>query len=191
MNPPKWFGLLFATLFATFLLPWTARAACLAHPSTPGATYLGSFLLSIPLANDAGAFQSSCEVRVEVCVWLLPNNHVDYVLNVNTISFTGDCGGVDSLPFSTVMDQLAKGAVKKGTDFNYTECGDTTDVWVGQCAERSGSGVGTTFDACNTNWCKRRYAIICGPGGTVYQQLLEDPAICTGVSSGCERGCTE
>lgn len=189
MNPPIRFGL--ALVFLLVLLPATARSLCLTHPTEPAATFLGSFTLSIPLSDGAGVPQSNCQIIVEVCAWLLPNTRVDYVLNVGTIDFTGNCDGADSLPLATMLDQLAGGAVKKGTELGITDCGDTIDIWVGQCAERYGSGGETSFEPCNTAWCKRRYAIICSPNGTIYRQLVEDPALCTGVATGCERGCGE
>lgn len=192
MNPPTRFGLLPIFCLCLFLSsPKNIQALCLTHPTDGAAVLMGSFSLTIPVPASGGPIQTFCNYDVEVCIWLLSSNRVDYVLNVSTIRFDGDCDMVDNIPFATIMDQFANGSVKKGTELGYSECGDTVDVWVGQCAERSGSGEETTFDPCNTTWCKRRYAIICGPLGTIYQQLVEDPAICNGVSAGCERGCSE
>lgn len=189
MNPPIRFILI--SLLSFLLILERMHADCASHPTDPSAYFLGSFILAFPVDSGGNGFlNQNCAGYIEVCVWLVGGSRVDYVLNVGTMTFSGDCDVIDGMTLPEIMDQAATAAVARGTELDYTGCGDTTDVWVGQCAERSGSGEGTTFDPCDTQWCRRRYLIVCGPSGTVYQQLLEDPAACTGSSTGCEPACT-
>lgn len=119
----------------------------------------------------------------------------DYVVDVAHTTFTGECGEVDLTPLSNLLDLISSAAVEEGIILGYPPCTgttsstDTVEVLTTSCAERSGTGAGTTFDACDSIWCKRVYEVKCIEGVPTVTELPGVNSNCTGTPSSCEEGC--
>lgn len=161
---------------------------CATHPVDLTAQFLGSFWVDVDIGSPLQV--ENCQSHVEICTWLIASGQTDYVINANSLYFTGDCADVNTMPFSEIMSTVASAAVVKGVGLEYSDCGDTVEVWGASCADRMGADNSTTFVSCNEELCTRRYVITCPPeGGVVLEQLYEDSSIC--LTPGCEVGCDD
>ena len=177
-------------MFLVFM-PDLARAqtaTCVSHPYEPSAVFLGSFWVDVDFGGPLNV--DDCQAHVEICTWLVSGGQTDFVMNANSIYFTGECANVNSETFAGIMETLSHAAVVKGADLDYADCGDTVSVWGTSCADRSGADTTTSFESCNAEMCQRRYVIVCPPeGGITHQYLDEDNIIC--LIPGCETGCND
>ncbi|MCB0712540.1 MAG: hypothetical protein KDD67_09440 [Ignavibacteriae bacterium] len=192
--------LLILYIFAgTLLVPKTQgqTPSCTSHPTDPGAQFLNSFVLTVTISSGSSFFSdnTNCQSHNEVCVWLMSDGSQDYVVDVAHTTFTGECGEVDLTPLSNLLDLISSAAVEEGIILGYPPCTgttsstDTVEVLTTSCAERSGTGAGTTFDACDSIWCKRVYEVKCIEGVPTVTELPGVNSNCTGTPSSCEEGC--
>lgn len=168
----------------------SAQSSCVAHPVDPLAQYLGSFSVVYTYASSGFLESQDCQAHVEICTWLTTGGSVDYTIDAASIWFSGSCPDLGSITYAQIMANVSEQAVVKGTDLDYSDCGDTVSVWVSSCADRTGSGVLTTFDPCDSVWCERRYIVAC-PSAVEPNLQYEEDYVCSGVSLGCETGCDD
>jgi hypothetical protein len=121
----------------------------------------------------------------------------NYVISIPSISYSGDCSGVDGMTASQILDLIAKATVSRGVALGYTPCPASCAVptlaKVSQpaCVKRTGSGCATHFSACVPIECCVRFYSVCCPNGTTSPQITllgSQSGGCSGLE-GCEATC--
>lgn len=169
---------------------------CSQHPVDPNASLLCSLEVTVALSVPPIQGASVSQVIHDICVWRTSAGRVEYVINVESIRFSGNCADADSISTADLFDLLAQADISQGIALGYATCGDlcgdteTTRVYEDACVQRVGSGCATQFTVCaGSGFCSRRYNVCCpnGPGSPVLRLLSTDAPACTGF--GCESTC--
>jgi len=162
------------------------------HPTDPNATQIDSYDVSVPLEYQPPMGQKKVgQIITNITVWLLPNQDHDYVLDVESSTFTGDDEAVDNNTASTMYELTSLKGVDEGVDRGYTNCPENCEqqaqatVYVKGCVERDGSGTATSFTPCSGGWAYRTLGVCCPtpPGDTNIDVLDRTGPTCSG---GCE-----
>ena len=157
------------------------------HPTDANAVLLTAFTV------DASAIGEQSHIEIEV--WSVSGGVIDYVLDVESLTFSGECGDVNALTLQEIIEACADEAIAEGVSRGYPLCSSTTfskdiRIWSVSCADRIGSGCSTTFEACSIEaWCYRLYGVYCpGTGVPVITQKEGTSCSCSGL---CEGSCPE
>jgi hypothetical protein len=186
---------------------------CGIHPSDSTAVFLDSFTCTVNLSQVLGGGSGSdlylssssgaANAHCEVCIWRTTSERIDYIIRPSTIVFNGDCdsllGATSTLQLFTVF---ARAAAVQGTALGYGPCSsnctssDQCRVYSSSCVLRSGSGISTSFIACDTNaYCHRVYAVCCPTNRNAPSATDVTPSTTTTCSStgqylsGCQVTC--
>lgn len=93
-----------------------------------------------------------------------------YVVDVRTVSFSGDGGVIDGMQTAQIFDGIALESVRRGIAMEYPACPTScvspviVTVWVQSCVRRYDTGTATWFDDCGGGCCKRTYSVCCPNG---------------------------
>lgn len=187
------------------------------HPTDPTAVYIGKFTVTLSMTcpgsakmgagtqtgnnnnNTTGVSQGSAEILV----YLLSSGQKDYVIDENTIRFSGDCDGLVTMPTSQLFGMFSQAAVAKAVSLGYEQCNSNCNpptpqairVYQALCVERLGVGLGTIFSSCDhTAYCQKEYTICCpdGPNAPVITQIGSTySGICglSGSGAQCQSTC--
>jgi len=187
------------------------------HPADPTAVYIGKFTVTLTMTcpgaaktgagtqtnnnnnNTTGVSQGSAEILV----FLLSSGQKDYVVDENTIHFTGDCDGFAAMPTGQLFGMFSQAAVAKAVSLGYEQCTANCNapsprairVYQALCVERLGAGLGTIFASCDrTAYCQKEYTVCCpdGPNAPVITQIGSTySGVCglSGSGSQCESTC--
>ena len=174
-------------------------AFCLAHPTEPAAQFVASFTVSVTLGTEvSGSTTTNCQSHNEICVWLMPSGNLDYVIDITNMTFTGNCGIVNTTPLSDILDIVSHAALEQGVIYGFPPCPDSTnsidtiEVLTALCGDRSGNDSDTRFIPCDPTWCKRIYQVICTNGISTITELPGAKPECPGgVGTPCEGGCAD
>ena len=187
-------------LMLPFLSIKAQTSSCPSHPTVSNAQFVGSFIVTVSLSGGSvTAFQENndnCQSHHEVCVWLMPDGRLDYVIDLEKLTFTGNCPEVDSIPLNDLLDRISSASIEQGILLGYPGCStvtssiDTVEVVTASCAERTGNGSTTGFDPCGNLWCKRIYQVECFLGVSSVRELTGVDSDCSGKQSSCEEGCS-
>lgn len=133
-------------------------------------------------------------------VWILRNGsgQINYVINVQSIQFTGDGAVVDAMTTKQIFDLIAQMTVAQGVGLGYTSCPSNCNtptqavVKIPACVERLGTGLETHFAVCaGTGCCTRVYNVCCPVSNSAPQITLasSNSPGCSGAAAGCESTC--
>lgn len=162
-----------------------AQAYVTYHPTDAAAVLLSAFTVNA----SVGGSQS----HIEVEVWSLSGGGIDYVLDVESLTFSSGCGNIGSLTLQQIMEASADAAIVEGVSRGYPLCASTVfsknvRIWSVSCAARTGTGCGTAFHACDTEaWCYRMYEVSCQ--GTGIPGITQKQGSSCSCSGGCEASC--
>lgn len=164
-----------------------AQAYVTYHPTDATAVLLSAF--------TTNASASGKQWHIEVEVWSLSGGTIDYVLDIESIAFYSGCENINSFILQDIVEASSDAAIIEGTARGFPLCSSTpfsknVRIWSVSCADRSGSGCATTFEACSSeSWCYRVYEVAClGDGIPGITQKTGSSCSCTG---GCEATCSE
>lgn len=172
-----------------------------AKPSLPcgeeGATPIDTFSVNMELQSLQGGSSltsgaGSAWVSWEVIVQHSSSGQNNYVVNLGSISFTGDPTEVDNMTTGQIFTLIGQSTVAQGVALGHTPCPPScttpavAEVRLPACVGRIGIGIGTYFQECDTNCCVRTYHICCpnGPGAPIIDLVSTSGPSCSGSIQG-------
>lgn len=179
------------SIIATFaLLTLFSVSAAFGQTTSPeaGAVMIGAFQASFA-AKDAGVdlnpvygVESTVGGVLEVVAWMTSGGKTVYTLDLNTVEFYGPCEWAKTLSLPTMMDMFARGVVRKGIEYGYTQLlgeNDVADVYYASCVTRQETGCTHLTPAPQTAYNINRYNV----SGTHYSPVISlNSIICTETS---------
>jgi hypothetical protein len=192
-------------VFVLFLLTAITAAAqvCAPHPTDPGATLIGSFTVTIDIAQSAtvngksGKKGTKCTSEQLICVWRTSTGGTDLIGDPTTVKFSGSC--LTDIPASDLFGMFGQAAVVKAVGLGYVQCSPVCDATVAAryltatCVSKNGNGNSTRFDPCTTVQCVRSYTVCCpnGPDSPTVNRAPADNAGCGAAPAGCQSACDQ
>lgn len=193
----------FLALFLLTAIAAVAQTPCAPHPSDPGATYLGSFISTVEIAQSATVTRKSgkkgtkCTAQQLICVWRTSGGGVDLIGDPMSVKFSGTC--LTTLPAAALFGMFGQAAALKAVTLGYVQCSPTCDGLTAAryltvtCVSSSGSGLSQTFGPCTTVQCVRAYTICCpdGPGAPRVSRAPATNEGCGSTPVGCQSACDQ
>jgi hypothetical protein len=132
------------------------------HPTSTSAELLDTISVTVDIVPNVA------ESHVEMTTWLLPDGSYEYLLDIESLEFSGSGLAVDTTALATMVDLLAHQACLDASALgqpNGCAAVDTVIVRSHAMAKRIGSGTSTQFQVCNPDsWCARQYESGCDNG---------------------------
>jgi len=195
---------LLCLLFAA-TLSWSQGFGRVQHPS-PTATYIGSFRCIVNLDADFMGTRTSdgrgilteeekkgLTASQIITLWSVGGG-TDYVLDPDSLTFSGDGTWLNQNSAVTLFDLLAKAAVAQGVVLGYTPCAVscnpgsvTVHAYTPSCVRRVGTGISTLIVAQDPSvLCMREFMVCCPTGVTAPQvtPMLHEGTTCSGGVNG-------
>ncbi len=180
----------------------TAAQATVAAPATTGQTF--PVQVHVGKAPD-GTFYSTQAmdntVIIAVGQFVILNSNPGYLLDPDSIRFSGDNDFINSIPTDKVFEFLAQEIVRQGTLLGYTPYSTDclvpvrTKVYSASCVTRQWLGALTTIAACSTGENIWEYAVCKAPTNStlnVTRVPYTNTAICSGQpGQACEPTCPQ
>lgn len=180
-----------------------AQTPCAPHPSDTKAVLIGSYTVTVEIAQSAsvngksGKKGTKCTAEQLICVWRTATGSVDLIGDPATVKLSGTC--LTELPSADLFALLGQAAVVKAVQSGYVQCSPNCDSKTAAryltvtCVKRAGSGTSTTFGPCTTVQCVRAYTVCCpnGPNAPTINRAPADNAGCGDSPDGCQSACDQ
>jgi len=182
------------TLFLCSLVVITRADASLPCEEE-GDTPIDTIAVDVELPYSGGgsaALGSGTRMGWEIVVERSSSGQNNYLINLGSISFTGNSADVDNMTTSQIFTLIGQSTVAQGVTLGYTPCPPScvspsiVEVRLPACVGRIGTGTATHFQACDTDCCVRTYHVCCpnGPGAPIIDLVSTSGPSCSGYIQG-------
>lgn len=178
-----------ATLLLTACVCLIATASSAAHPIDNGAVALDTLTTSSEINLSAQPV-----VHGDVVLWLTSDSTLDIMLDIESITFSGTCTDLDSVPLNDLCDLLANSALDTALSSQYGSLALNGSVRVitHGWAKRFGSDVNTEFQVCNLfAFAIRTYTCAYTVPGWTWTLVFTGTDQCSTCAQNCESAIEE